>query len=83
MLLRWRCAYGNVDIIIWNTLMPKREVLVIPESEREVASFVNRVRQAGSLTVSLNGELFILEISSTKLSDEARSVLTRGGPGGL
>lgn len=63
--------------------MAKREVLLIDEGNGEVASFISRLRKAGSLTIELNGELFLLEISLAKITEEGRTVLTRGGPGGL
>lgn len=54
-------------------------VVTIPK-DGELRGFFERLRAAGSLTVNDGGREFLVKISQSKISSEARDFLARGGP---
>lgn len=54
-------------------------IVTIPK-DGELRRFFERLRAAGTLTVTEGGNEFFVRISQSKISSEARDLLTRGGP---
>ncbi|MEZ0018673.1 hypothetical protein [Sinorhizobium fredii] len=54
-------------------------IVTIPK-DGELRRFFERLRAAGTLTVNDGDREFLVRISQSKISSEARDFLTRGGP---
>ncbi|QCI98708.1 hypothetical protein [Agrobacterium larrymoorei] len=54
-------------------------IIAIPE-EGELRRFFERLRAAGTLKVKDSGHEYVIKISRSQMTNEARDFLTRGGP---
>ena len=61
-------------------LMKPKEIVLLKESDREVRSFIAKLRAVGSLEVDVDGERVVVELRKMKVSENAREALARGGP---
>lgn len=63
-----------------NTIRP--EFLELTEQDQDLKRFFDLVRVAGTLVVKDGADEFVVEFRRVTITDEARSLLTKGGPGG-
>ncbi len=56
------------------------EFLTLTENDQELNRFFDRVRAAGKIVVKAGENEFIVEHRPATITDEARRLLTRGGP---
>jgi hypothetical protein len=57
--------------------MPPKETIVINEEDKEVASFLVKLRSAGQLRVQIGDDVFSVKVSSERVSDHGRAYLTK------
>ncbi|WFU04500.1 hypothetical protein QA648_27345 (plasmid) [Rhizobium sp. CB3171] len=57
-----------------------KEFLVIDKEDAVLRSFIERLRASKKLVVQLDKEEFLIELQPLQVSDEARKLLSRGGP---
>lgn len=63
--------------------MPPKELFVVSDEEKEIRDFLRKAIKAGTVSVSLDSEQYLLNIRLEKISDEGKRILLEGGPGGL
>lgn len=57
------------------------ETVILTGEDKELRLFIKRLRSAKKMVVQDGAESFVVEIKPTAISDEARALLARGGPG--
>lgn len=63
--------------------MPPKDIIVVNTEDKEIRLFLERLIVAGSLTVELDTEQFVVAIHREKFSEAGRGILISGGPDGL
>ncbi len=56
------------------------EFLTLTENDQELHRFFDRVRAAGRIVVKAGEHEFVVEHRRANVTDEARRLLSRGGP---
>ena len=68
----------NSEVILANS--NSTEFLTLTENDQELHRFFDRVRAAGRVVVKAGEHEFVVEHRPATITDEARRLLTRGGP---
>lgn len=62
--------------------MSSKEIISVKSEDKEIRNFLERLVAAGSLTINLDSEQFVIAIRRENVSGDGRAFLTGGGPDG-